>query len=316
MTGDTHAGARIQGSLRSADGKGIVRMEGRFDTGIDDLWSALTDRDRLASWLGVFDGDLRLGGGCRWHFYASGADGAGRVETCEPRQRLVVVVTKGVDEDEPDEQVWELALAADGDQAVLVIEQDGVPLEWIGAFGAASRSMSKISPPTSRGVGAATPMHAWTSSCLPTTNCGPPRASTGPRWIDSYLVSGNSRLVSILRNEPGACCFQGLTGMAGPAPDCWVSSRVNSLRSATNRSGCSMAAKSPPRSNSRQWTTCGNCRSAKRRTGLARSPGKPPRPPGTAGAAGQVAWRQSEGCRQSRSSTRPVTRPLRRAGKS
>jgi len=34
---------RILGSLRSADGKGIVRVEDRFETGIDDLWSALTD---------------------------------------------------------------------------------------------------------------------------------------------------------------------------------------------------------------------------------------------------------------------------------
>ena len=38
---------RILGSLRSADGKGIVRVEDRFETGIDDLWSALTDPRRL-----------------------------------------------------------------------------------------------------------------------------------------------------------------------------------------------------------------------------------------------------------------------------
>ena len=36
------AADRILGSLRSADGKGIVRIEDRFDTGIEDLWSALT----------------------------------------------------------------------------------------------------------------------------------------------------------------------------------------------------------------------------------------------------------------------------------
>ena len=40
---NARAGERILGSLRSADGKGIVRIEGRFDTGIDDLWLALTD---------------------------------------------------------------------------------------------------------------------------------------------------------------------------------------------------------------------------------------------------------------------------------
>jgi hypothetical protein len=43
MTSNARGGGRILGSLRSADGKGIVRMEDRFDTDIDDLWSALTD---------------------------------------------------------------------------------------------------------------------------------------------------------------------------------------------------------------------------------------------------------------------------------
>ena len=59
--GDAHEGApddqrrtsgtRILGSLRSADGKGVVRMEDRFDADIDDLWSALTDPRRLARWM-------------------------------------------------------------------------------------------------------------------------------------------------------------------------------------------------------------------------------------------------------------------------
>ena len=43
MTGNTPPGTRILGSLRSADGAGVVRIEDRYDTGIDDLWSALTD---------------------------------------------------------------------------------------------------------------------------------------------------------------------------------------------------------------------------------------------------------------------------------
>jgi len=44
MSSDEPAGTRILGSLRSAtDGTGIVRMEDRFDTDIDNVWSALTD---------------------------------------------------------------------------------------------------------------------------------------------------------------------------------------------------------------------------------------------------------------------------------
>jgi uncharacterized protein YndB with AHSA1/START domain len=70
MTSNPRAGNRILGSLRSADGKGVVRMEDRFDTDIDDAWSALTDPRRLARWLGEVEGDLRPGGEYRFRFYS------------------------------------------------------------------------------------------------------------------------------------------------------------------------------------------------------------------------------------------------------
>jgi hypothetical protein len=58
MTSNAAEGGRILGSLGSADGKGIVRMEDRFETEIDDVWSALTDPSRLARWYGEVEGDL------------------------------------------------------------------------------------------------------------------------------------------------------------------------------------------------------------------------------------------------------------------
>jgi len=85
MTSNAGGGGRILGSLRSANGKGIVRMEDRYDTNIGDLWSALVDPRRLARWLGDIEGDLRLGGEFRARFFASGWEGTGRVEACEPR---------------------------------------------------------------------------------------------------------------------------------------------------------------------------------------------------------------------------------------
>lgn len=57
MTGD----ASVLGSLHSVDGEGVVRMEDRLDTGIDDLWGALTDPDRLAHWFGEVEGELSQG---------------------------------------------------------------------------------------------------------------------------------------------------------------------------------------------------------------------------------------------------------------
>jgi uncharacterized protein YndB with AHSA1/START domain len=133
MTSNAGAGNRILGSLRSADGQGVVRMEDRFDTDIDDLWSALTDPSRLARWLGEFEGDLRLGGEFRARFFTSGWEGTGRVDECEPPRRLLVV-TKGYDE--PYELVIEAMLAADGDQITLVLEERGMPLDLIAPYGA------------------------------------------------------------------------------------------------------------------------------------------------------------------------------------
>jgi hypothetical protein len=52
MTSNASPGTRILGSLRSADGAGVVRVEDRYDTDIDDLWSAITDPGRLARWHG------------------------------------------------------------------------------------------------------------------------------------------------------------------------------------------------------------------------------------------------------------------------
>jgi hypothetical protein len=62
------------GSLRVVDGKAVVRMEHRFSTDIDDLWPALTDPQRLARWIAIVDGDLRLGGEF-WARFTSGWEG-------------------------------------------------------------------------------------------------------------------------------------------------------------------------------------------------------------------------------------------------
>ena len=86
MTDAVHP--RILGSLGSADGTGVVRIEDRYDTDIDDLWEALTDPTRLARWYGEVEGDLRPGGQFRTYIAASDIGAMGRVEACEPPRRL------------------------------------------------------------------------------------------------------------------------------------------------------------------------------------------------------------------------------------
>jgi uncharacterized protein YndB with AHSA1/START domain len=133
MTSNAAEGGRILGSLGSAEGKGIVRMEDRFETEIDDVWSALTDPSRLARWYGEVEGDLRLGGEYRARLFASGWEGTGRVEACEPPQRLLV---RGKEADEPGGSETEVMLTADGDQTMMVWEVRGMPLDLLSAYGA------------------------------------------------------------------------------------------------------------------------------------------------------------------------------------
>src|SRR5256885_8472091 len=133
MTSNAAAGNRIVGTLRTQDGKGVVRMEDRFDTDIDDLWSALTDPGRLARWLGEFEGDLRLGGEFRARFFSSGWEGTGRVEVCEPPRHLLVT-TRHDRQDE--EHAVEATLTADGDHTVLILEERGMPVNLLAAYGA------------------------------------------------------------------------------------------------------------------------------------------------------------------------------------
>src|SRR6266851_1342563 len=142
MTSSGRGGTRIVGSLRSAGGNGVVRIEDRYDTDIDDLWSAITDPGRLARWYGEVEGDLRPGGEFRLHLESDDWTGTGRVEACEPPRRLLVT-TRESDESwrkgrgaPPFDAAIAATLTADGDQTILIIEVQGMHLDRIAAYGA------------------------------------------------------------------------------------------------------------------------------------------------------------------------------------
>jgi uncharacterized protein YndB with AHSA1/START domain len=142
MTSNAGEGNRILGSLRSAGGAGVVRIEERYDTDIDDLWSALTDPVRLARWHGEVEGDLRPGGEFRVYIKAADIDSAGRVEACESPSRLRVT-TRETDESyrkgqgvPPFDATLEATLTPDGNQTTLVIEFQGMPLDKVAFYGA------------------------------------------------------------------------------------------------------------------------------------------------------------------------------------
>jgi uncharacterized protein YndB with AHSA1/START domain len=135
---------RVLGRLRSADGAGVVRIEDRYDTDIDDLWSAVTEPERLARWWGRLEGDLRPGGEIRLFVESAGLESAGRVEACEPPHRFRVTSREtdeswagsAPDAPPPFDSVTEVTLTPAGDQTILVIEVSGMPLGKIAFYGA------------------------------------------------------------------------------------------------------------------------------------------------------------------------------------
>lgn len=131
MTFDQAESGRPRGSLRAADGKAVVRMEDRYQTNVDDLWSALTDPERLARWVAQVDGDLKLGGAFRASF-TSGWEGPGRVDECEPPRRLLVTLSPG----QNDQTIIEVELIPDGAVTRLLLEERGLPLDEGAAHGA------------------------------------------------------------------------------------------------------------------------------------------------------------------------------------
>jgi len=142
VSNDIRSNEHVVGSLSASDGKGVVRIEHRYDTTIDDLWSAVVDPDRLARWYGQVEGDLRPGGTFRIRLDPADIDGTGSVEVCEPPQRLLVT-TRETDESwqrgqgpAPFDQTVEATLTTEGNRSRLVIEVRGLPLDRIASYGA------------------------------------------------------------------------------------------------------------------------------------------------------------------------------------
>jgi len=111
--------SRILGSMRRIDeSRGAVRVEDVYNTDIDDLWSAVTDPDRLRCWIATVEGDFRVGCIVQTHF-TSTWEGPGRIDVCDPPHHLVVTMEPGTD----DEAVIEAVLTAEGEQTRLAVEE-------------------------------------------------------------------------------------------------------------------------------------------------------------------------------------------------
>lgn len=132
MTGD----AFVLGSLHSVAGEGVVRMDARLGTRIDDLCGALTDPDRLARWYAEVEGELSTGGEFCVRIALAG-ERTGRVEACEPPKRLLLTMRDPDPQPgQPEQTVIDAQLIAEGAQTRLVWEERGMRLNLLPAYGA------------------------------------------------------------------------------------------------------------------------------------------------------------------------------------
>jgi uncharacterized protein YndB with AHSA1/START domain len=108
---------------RAEDGGGVLRVSSRFDTTVDDLWSAVTQPARLARWLCEVEGDATEGSTVRAR-YTSGWEGECVIERCDAPHELVISST------ELDGTVSRLTarIEPDGDGAVLTVQDTGLTL--------------------------------------------------------------------------------------------------------------------------------------------------------------------------------------------
>ncbi len=80
--------SQLYGVLTRTDDDVAVTFERDYATSAEDLWSALTEPDRLARWMDPVDGDFRPGGEVVVHF--DDGDATFAVDVCEAPATLAV----------------------------------------------------------------------------------------------------------------------------------------------------------------------------------------------------------------------------------
>jgi uncharacterized protein YndB with AHSA1/START domain len=124
-----------EGKLRAEGDRAGVRFERRYDFAPEEVWSALTEPDRLQRWLAdVAEIDLRVGGRfvLRWNEGDDTHVDDGKVRALETGSLLELDWTYP---GEPD-SVARFELRRDGDGTILVLDHRGLPPAAIAGYGA------------------------------------------------------------------------------------------------------------------------------------------------------------------------------------
>jgi uncharacterized protein YndB with AHSA1/START domain len=112
----------IFGRLRMGPGGSAVRFEWRFGVAQDEVWSALTEPERVARWLAPIGGECAVGGEVRVDFGA-GATASVLIQACRPGRGLVLewVFPDGLS------TPLRVELRRDGDTTVLALDHSNFP---------------------------------------------------------------------------------------------------------------------------------------------------------------------------------------------
>ncbi len=122
----------ITGRPETRDGVDHLVLTRTFEAGVEDVWAAVTEPDRLARWFGTWSGDPASGQVLvRWLFDGVGEE-AYVIETCEPPRHLRV---HNVSDDPGQVWVLDLRLREEGGSTVLDLAQvmnDALPVSDVG----------------------------------------------------------------------------------------------------------------------------------------------------------------------------------------
>jgi uncharacterized protein YndB with AHSA1/START domain len=100
------------------DGRQRLEFRRSWPDPIEDVWSALTEPERLARWIGVYDGERAVGGRGTFAMTHEEGESGGEPTTiveCDPPRRLVIEWVQ------QDADAWrvDLDLWREGDRTVL-----------------------------------------------------------------------------------------------------------------------------------------------------------------------------------------------------
>ena len=118
------------GRLKAADAK-VVRLQRTYDAGIEDVWDALTNPERIQRWFMPLSGDFRVGG-----TYQLEGNAGGKILACDRPNRFQVSWIYGEETPENTSEVEVLLAPADeGKTSLQLVHTAVVPDEFWGMYG-------------------------------------------------------------------------------------------------------------------------------------------------------------------------------------